>query len=90
MLPVRKVIEHVYERVMGGGSSESGSQTNTPSTGQDKATANHDSTNLANTTDSSRPTSAGSQANQTEQEERISTAEEKVELLCQDQVSLVF
>ncbi|KAG1657346.1 WD repeat-containing protein 48 [Nymphon striatum] len=85
MLPVRKVIEHVYERVMGGSGPDTGTQTNTPSTGQDKATSNHDS-NIANAADSSRPTSASSQANQAErEEERISTAEEKVELLCQDQ-----
>ena len=59
MLQVRKVIEHVYEKVMGAG-SETGSQTASTS-GQEK-------------TDGDR------------EEEMSTVAEEKVELLCQDQV----
>ena len=63
MLQVRKVIEHVYEKVMGQG-SETGSQTagNNSTTSQEKS--------------------------ETEKEEDLaSIAEEKVELLCNDQVS---
>ncbi|KFM72087.1 WD repeat-containing protein 48, partial [Stegodyphus mimosarum] len=63
MLQVRKVIEHVYEKIMGAG-SDAGSQTASQSGGsggQDKAESEKD-------------------------EERTSIAEEKVELLCQDQV----
>ena len=63
MLQVRKVIEHVYEKVMGQG-SDAGSQTATGNSTQEK---------------SSEP----------EKEEDLSSiAEEKVELLCNDQVSL--
>ncbi|GAB6018851.1 WD repeat-containing protein 48 [Chamberlinius hualienensis] len=58
MLQVRKVIEHVYEKVLGAG-SDTGSQT-ASATGQEKQ--------------------------ETDREEENSTvAEEKVELLCQDQ-----
>lgn len=63
MLQVRKVIEHVYEKIMGAG-SDAGSQTASQSGGsggQEKAEPEKD-------------------------EERTSIAEEKVELLCQDQV----
>ncbi|XP_023217723.1 WD repeat-containing protein 48 [Centruroides vittatus] len=63
MLQVRKVIEHVYEKIMGAG-SDTGSQTASQS---------------------------GGSGNQEKQEperddERTSIAEEKVELLCQDQI----
>ncbi|XP_015922477.1 WD repeat-containing protein 48 isoform X2 [Parasteatoda tepidariorum] len=63
MLQVRKVVEHVYEKVMGAG-SDAGSQTASQSGGsggQDKCESEKD-------------------------DERTSIAEEKVELLCQDQV----
>ncbi|GFY37750.1 WD repeat-containing protein 48 [Trichonephila inaurata madagascariensis] len=63
MLQVRKVIEHVYEKIMGAG-SDAGSQTASQSGGsggQEKCESEKD-------------------------EERTSIAEEKVELLCQDQV----
>lgn len=63
MLQVRKVIEHVYEKIMGAG-SDAGSQT------------------------ASQSGNSGSQE-KTEGErddERASIAEDKVELLCQDQV----
>ena len=66
MLQVRKVIEHVYEKVMGQG-SDAGSQT--------AAGAN-------STANSQAEKSEG-----TEKEEDLSSiAEEKVELLCNDQV----
>lgn len=63
MLQVRKVIEHVYEKIMGAG-SDAGSQTASQSGG-----------------------SGGQEKGEPEKdEERTSIAEEKVELLCQDQV----
>ncbi|XP_055929007.1 WD repeat-containing protein 48-like isoform X1 [Argiope bruennichi] len=63
MLQVRKVIEHVYEKIMGAG-SDAGSQTASQSGG-----------------------SGGQEKGESEKdEERTSIAEEKVELLCQDQV----
>ena len=66
MLQVRKVIEHVYEKVMGQG-SDAGSQAATSST-----------TN-------------GQERSETEKEDDLpSIAEEKVELLCNDQVCIVF
>ena len=66
MLQVRKVIEHVYEKVMGQG-SDGGSQTaGTPAAG------------------------GGSQTEKSEtnykEEEMSSIADDKVELLCNDQV----
>ncbi|KAH6935123.1 hypothetical protein HPB50_003451 [Hyalomma asiaticum] len=61
MIQVRKVIEHVYEKIMGAGSDTS-SQT------QDRSGDSNGTTGAA--TD----------------DERASIAEEKVELLCQDQV----
>ena len=67
MLQVRKVVEHVYEKVMGQG-SDAGSQT---AGGGPGSTAN----------------STGDKS-ETEKEEDISSiAEEKVELMCNDQVS---
>lgn len=66
MLQVRKVIEHVYEKIMGAG-SDAGSQTASQSGG-----------------------SGGQEKGETEKdEERTSIAEEKVELLCQDQVQFL-
>jgi WD repeat-containing protein 48 len=68
MLQVRKVIEHVYEKIMGQG-SDGGSQTaSTPATG-----------------------GGGSQMDRTSEpiykdDETLSVADEKVELLCNDQV----
>ena len=59
MIQVRKVIEHVYEKVMGQG-SDSGSQT-ANNTAQEKGE---------------------------ESEDLAAIAEEKVELLCNDQVSV--
>lgn len=59
MIQVRKVIEHVYEKVMGQG-SDTGSQTANNST-QDKGE---------------------------ESEDLAAIAEEKVELLCNDQVNI--
>jgi len=59
MLQVRKVIEHVYEKIMGAG-SDAGSQT-ASSSGQEKGEGDKD-------------------------DEPVSIAEEKVELLCMDQV----
>ena len=59
MLQVRKVIEHVYEKVMGQG-SDAGSQT-AGNTTQEKA--------------------------EEKEEDLASIAEEKVELLCNDQVN---
>ncbi|XP_077560332.1 WD repeat-containing protein 48 isoform X2 [Haemaphysalis longicornis] len=64
MLQVRKVIEHVYEKIMGAG-SEAGSQT----AQQDKGDC-----------------PAAATAAMANEDERASIAEEKVELLCQDQV----
>lgn len=65
MLQVRKVIEHVYEKVMGQG-SETGSQTagNNSTTSQEKSEAE-------------------------KEEDLASIAEEKVELLCNDQVGFL-
>ena len=62
MLQVRKVIEHVYEKVMGQG-SDAGSQTagGNSTTSQEKSEGEKD-------------------------EDLASIAEEKVELLCNDQV----
>jgi len=66
MLQVRKVIEHVYEKVMGQG-SDAGSQAATSST-----------TN-------------GQERSEAEKEEDLpSIAEEKVELLCNDQVCCIY
>lgn len=64
MLQVRKVIEHVYEKVMGQG-SDAGSQTaaGNSTTSQEKSETEKD-------------------------DDLASIAEEKVELLCNDQVSL--
>ncbi|XP_076371088.1 WD repeat-containing protein 48 isoform X1 [Tachypleus tridentatus] len=64
MLPVRKVIEHVYEKFIVGAGSETGSQTTSQVGGtgtQEKGESEKD-------------------------EERSSIAEEKVEILCQEQV----
>ncbi|KAG8182664.1 hypothetical protein JTE90_019689 [Oedothorax gibbosus] len=61
MLLVRKVMEHVYEKIMGAG-SDAGSQTAGSQSGEKGENSEKDS------------------------EERASIAEEKVELLCQDQV----
>ena len=62
MLQVRKVIEHVYEKVMGQG-SDAGSQT---------AAGNS--------------TTSGDRSETEKDEDLASIAEEKVELLCNDQV----
>ena len=68
MLQVRKVIEHVYEKVMGQG-SDAGSQT-AAGTGGGNSTAN-----------------STQERSETEREEDISSiAEEKVELLCNEQL----
>jgi len=69
MLQVRKVIEHVYEKVIGQG-SDGGSQTTSGApitSGQMNKTAEMD-----------------------KDEEMSSLADEKVELLCNDQASLSF
>ena len=68
MLQIRKVIEHVYEKILT--PSESGSQTATNGNQQDKTNENSCNSNSGNEKD----------------DERTSLAEEKVELLCQDQV----
>ena len=61
MLQIKKVIEHVYEKVMGQG-SDTGSQTAGGNSSQERS--------------------------ETDKEEDLSSiAEEKVELLCNDQVS---
>ena len=61
MIQVRKVIEHVYEKVLGQG-SDAGSQAAASNASQEK---------------------------ETEKDEDLSTvAEERVELLCSDQVNL--
>uniref|UniRef100_V5IFQ4 WD repeat-containing protein 48 homolog n=1 Tax=Ixodes ricinus TaxID=34613 RepID=V5IFQ4_IXORI len=65
MLQVRKVIEHVYEKIMGAGSDAS-SQT----AGQQGSTGGQEK----------------GEPNPGAEDERTSIAEEKVELLCQDQV----
>ncbi|KAK8786071.1 hypothetical protein V5799_007564 [Amblyomma americanum] len=65
MLQVRKVIEHVYEKIMGGGA------------GSDTSSQTQDRNGESNC--------PGSNA----EDERSSIAEEKVELLCQDQVSAI-
>ena len=64
MLQVRKVIEHVYEKVLGQG-SDAGSQT-----AGDKNSSSHEKS-------------------ETEKEDELSSiAEEKVELLCNDEVRM--
>ncbi|KAI1284988.1 WD repeat-containing protein 48 [Halotydeus destructor] len=68
MLQVRKVIEHVYEKMMGS-PSESGSHN---ASGQEKSST--DERNNSRNTGSDRD------------DERASIAEDKVELLCQEQV----
>jgi len=66
MLQVRKVIEHLYEKVIGQG-SDGGSQTAV------SASANVSSTHV----------------DKTDREDELSSiADEKVELLCNDQVQL--
>ena len=73
MLQVRKVIEHVYEKMMiGSAVSEAGS-----TTGQDNSNSHAD-----HRSKSSGPTSPASMS---DGDDRAS-AEERVELLCQDQV----
>lgn len=72
MLQVRKVIEHVYEKMMGS-PSETGSQNAPPSSG-------HENSSGAGERNSSRNNGSD------KEEERSSMAEEKVELLCQDQL----
>ncbi len=71
MLQVRKVIEHVYEKMIGQGSdagSHSGSQTAANSSANSGAGSQHDKS-------------------ETEKEEDIlSMAEDKIELLCNDEV----
>lgn len=73
MLQVRKVIEHVYEKMMGSGGSEAGSAA-ASTTGAE----NHSD----HRSKSSGPTSPASMS---DGDDRAS-AEERVELLCQDQV----
>lgn len=70
MLQARKVIEHVYEKMMGS-PSETSSQ-NAPSSGHERN----------NSEDRNNSRNNGSDKD----EERTSIAEDKVELLCQDQV----
>lgn len=67
MLQVRKVIEHVYEKIIGAG-SDTASQ----------AGSTHNSTSNTNTEQRSE--------SEKEAEDLSTAAEEKVELLCQDQV----
>ena len=69
MLQVRKVVEHVYEKVMGQG-SDAGSQT--AGGGGAGSTAN----------------STGDKSETEKEEDLSSIAEEKVELLCNDQVRI--
>ena len=68
MLLVRKVIEHVYDKVLGQG-SDAGSQ----SAGAANSTTSH-GTNTSHGTE--------------REEDVVSIAEEKVELLCNNQVSV--
>lgn len=74
MLQVRKVIEHVYEKVMGNG-SDKGSETG-------GASGNGHVTTTASTADAG----ANGGANGGGDDDLASIAEERVELLCQDQI----
>ncbi|XP_064480757.1 WD repeat-containing protein 48-like isoform X2 [Ornithodoros turicata] len=74
MLQVRKVLEHVYEKIMGA-NSEAGSQAGS-ATGTQSGTQPGCQSSSGQEKGEPAPT----------EEERASIAEEKVELLCQDQV----
>jgi WD repeat-containing protein 48 len=71
MLQVRKVIEHVYEKMMGS-PSETGSQNAPSSAGHERSSSDERNNSRNNGSD--------------KDEERSSIAEEKVELMCQDQL----
>ena len=75
MLQVRKVIEHVYEKMMG---SETGSSAPAASATSSDQHASHNSSAGGN--------SGSGRTGDRNSEGGISIAEEKVELLCQDQV----
>ncbi len=75
-LQIRKVIEHVYEKVMCGG-SETGSNAGSP-------TADNQANNSSSNAQHHRAASASGAANNSE--DSASVAEERVELLCNDQV----
>lgn len=76
MLQVRKVIEHVYEKMMG---SETGSSAPTASANSSDQHASHNSNSGVAGSGSGRTADHDSEGG-------TSIAEEKVELLCQDQV----
>ena len=70
-LQIRKVIEHVYEKVMCGG-SDTGSNAGSPTGDQNNGGSN--------------PGGHNSSRNTANSEDSASVAEERVELLCNDQV----
>lgn len=78
MLQVRKVIEHIYDKVLGQG-SEAGSQAG-------GATNN----GYANNNSAANSSSGTHDKSDVDMEDMSSVAEEKVELLCNDQVHLVY
>ena len=80
-LQIRKVIEHVYEKVMCGG-SDTGSNAGSP-TGDQNNGAGSGGAGGAGGHGGNRNNAAGAPANS---EDSASVAEERVELLCNDQV----
>lgn len=76
MLQVRKVIEHVYEKMMGSETGSSSANASAPSSDQHTS---HNSNNAGGNSGSGRTGDRDSDGG-------TSIAEEKVELLCQDQV----
>ncbi|CAG2116054.1 unnamed protein product, partial [Medioppia subpectinata] len=93
MLQVRKVIEHVYEKMLGTNSESGGgggsANVAAPSTGASSAATNgHSSSSAAVGPTATGSTGKGSDnynnSGADRDEERLSIAEEKVELSCQD------
>ena len=85
MSQVRKVIEHIYEKILGQG-SEAGSQA-----GGNGTTGNNNSTSGAPsgggaTNSAPNSTSGAGDKSDVDMEDMSSIAEEKVELLCNDQI----
>ncbi|CAG2165786.1 unnamed protein product [Oppiella nova] len=85
MLQVRKVIEHVYEKMLGT-NSETGSTTTGPASGSGAAATNgHNSGGGAGAAAATQKVSDSYNSSGGDRDdERLSIAEEKVELSCQD------
>lgn len=79
MLQVRKVIEHVYEKMMGSETGSTAAAASAASSHSDQHASHNSAPSAAGNTNSTRNGDRDSEGGS-------SIAEEKVELLCQDQV----